>query len=268
MFAPIAIAMQHGLIMQQNIIFQTFLLVGSAEIFDKTFFIAMVLAMQHRGHSMTVFTGCFAALVAHVLMAAACGYAISSFMSPRTLDMAAAVLYGVFACLYARDYINADPEDQCEFEETKAEFAQEDIMTSDSAAAFEKRHYGTEALAAPIKKTKAEMLSSAALKVALTAFTTTFIGEFGDRTQIAMIGQHASQPIIPVCIGSTVAFFVLCMIAVMSGLYLSDCAVTQRQVCLIGGISFAVFSVISLYDGLHTKTYRDPVAGMFVQLSR
>jgi len=51
--------------------------------------------------------------------------------------------------------------------------------------------------------------SKKALAVFGKAFMGVFIAEWGDRTQIAMIGQHASQPLIPVCIGSLIAFFLL-----------------------------------------------------------
>lgn len=233
----------------QSVLTQTFFLVGSAEIFDKTFFIAMILAMQHRKFGVTVFLSCFVALVLHVAMAAVCGYAISKMLTPMMLDFGAAGLYFIFACLYAKDYYYADPEALCDLDETKAELAEMEGGSQYGAASGPKK-----------------ILSQAVMKVATLAFTSTFIGEFGDRTQIAMIGQHASQPIIPVCIGSTLAFAVLCATAVLSGIYLSSCAVTERQVCMIGGFSFLIFSVVSLWDGMHTLQYRDPVKGLFLQI--
>mmetsp|Transcript_116160 Transcript_116160/g.328662 ORF Transcript_116160/g.328662 Transcript_116160/m.328662 type:complete len:313 (+) Transcript_116160:58-996(+) len=217
---------------------ETFFLVGSAEIFDKTFFIAMVLAMQHRMKSGTVFTGCFTSLAVHVLLAAAFGYAISALVAPRVLDLAAALLYFIFACLYAKDYYFADGDSMCEFQDTKEELAG---ATTDAYGSCE----------AALEAAKGPRLSGTSMmSVFSIAFTTTFIGEFGDRTQIAMIGQHASQPLVPVCVGSMAAFLVLCSSAVIAGTFLSDCAVTERQVCLIGGISFALFSVVSLRSAL------------------
>lgn len=240
--------------MHISVIMQTIVLVGSAEIFDKTFFIAMVLAMQYRKKGASVFLGCYSALLVHVLIAALCGYAISTLMSPRALDMAAAILYAVFAGLYAKDYLSADADSKCEFEDTQNEFA---------CAETEVENYGiinSKKLGKPIQ--------NVTMKVLMAGFTATFIGEFGDRTQIAMIGQHASQPIVPVCIGSSIAFFILCLIAVVSGNYLSDCAVTERQVCLIGGLSFATFAVVSAWEAYHTTEFRDPVAGAFLQIVR
>lgn len=232
----------------QSVVFQTFVLVGAAELFDKTFFIAMLLAMKHRALAPFVFAGSYAALVVHVAMAAVLGYGLSRMVSTRALDFAAAALYLLFALMYAKDWKEASNDSLGALEE-----AQETVNEATT-------DYGTE-------KTNGKTGSTFGLKVLTLAFTSTFIAEFGDRTQFAMIGQHASQPIIPVCIGSAIAFFVICGIAVASGTFLSSLAVSERTVALVGGLSFFVFALVSLYDGLHGDRHapRDVVTGSFLQ---
>merc|ERR1719321_1034849 len=102
-----------------SVMFQTFILVGAAELFDKTFFITMLLAMKHKNFMTAVFVGCFAALVAHVGLAAVLGYGMSRLVSTRTLEFAAAALYFMFALMYANDWRNADPESMGALEEPR-----------------------------------------------------------------------------------------------------------------------------------------------------
>merc|ERR1719324_1181429 len=83
-------------------------MVSMAEMFDKTWFVALVMAMRYEKN--TVFWGCFAALAVHVLIAAAFGYSISRLMAPSTLQFFAASVYGIFAILYAYDWYTSDSD--------------------------------------------------------------------------------------------------------------------------------------------------------------
>merc|ERR1719440_2712406 len=82
-------------------------MVSMAEVFDKTWFVALVMAMRHEKHC--VFWSCFAALFVHVLIAAAFGYSIARLFLPSTLQFMAAALYGLFTVLYAYDWYTTDP---------------------------------------------------------------------------------------------------------------------------------------------------------------
>lgn len=234
--------------------FQTFVLVSAAELFDKTFFIAMLLAMKHKGMSLAVFGGCYSALLIHVLLASLMGFGIAQMISTRTLDLAAAALYFSFALMYAHDYWNASPDSLGTLDEAREEVEGE-----------AEEGYGA---AQPIKKGIRYSMAPA-LRVLSLAFTSTFIGEIGDRTQFAMIGQAASQPSLPVCAGGSLAFLVLCIVAVASGSLLSHMAVTDRTVACIGCISFAAFAVVALRDGLNVDTHapRDVIMGSLLQQS-
>merc|ERR550514_1130733 len=82
------------------------------------------------------------------------------------------------------------------------------------------------------------------------AFMTTFLAEMGDRTQIAMIGQSAAQPLIPVMCGGAVAFLQLTAIAVLTGSALQGQGLKERSVLLVGALSFAAFAVLTLRQAL------------------
>lgn len=237
--------------MLHSVMFQTFVLVGAAELFDKTFFITMLLAMKHENFLTAVFVGCFAALVAHVGLAAVLGYGMSRIVSTRTLEFAAAALYFMFALMYANDWRTASDDSLGALEE-----AQETLDAEDELKPLKGNVSGS-----------GQKVLTEALRILSLGFTSTFIAEFGDRTQFAMIGQHASQPIIPVCIGSTIAFFFLCAVATACGAFLSNMAVTERSVAMIGGLSFLLFAIVSLYDATHGTEHspRDIVSGSFLQ---
>lgn len=232
---------------------QTFVLVSAAELFDKTFFIAMLLAMKHKGMSLPVLGGCYAALLIHVLLASVMGFGVAQMISTRTLDFGAAALYFTFALMYANDYWNASSDSLGTLDEAREELEGE-----------AEEGYG----AAPSSKKGTRDTRAAALRVLSLAFTSTFVGEIGDRTQFAMIGQAASHPALPVCVGGSLAFLVLCIVAIASGSLLSHMAVTDRTVACIGCVSFAAFAVVALRDGFEAPhAPRDVVTGSFLQES-
>lgn len=279
-----------------SVVFQTFILVGAAELFDKTFFITMILAMKHKFFVAAVFVGCYAALVVHTAMAAALGYGISKipFLSKRNLDFAAAALYLLFALLYANDWrkgsgdslgameeaqetLGVGPSEAAQTGAAQAEVAQEATAEAGVAQAGAARAGVPQARAVQAEAAHADLEScdrrearkssiAQFFSILCVGFTGTFIAEFGDRTQFAMISQHASQPLIPVCIGSVIAFFVLCCVAVACGACLSRLKLSERTVALIGGISFFIFFLVSLHDGL-SYIYHNPFYFFFSHTS-
>merc|ERR1719330_1578221 len=72
------------------------------------------------------------------------------------------------------------------------------------------------------------VLQGRELAVLGKSFMGVFIAEWGDRTQIAMIGQHASQPLVPVFLGSVLAFFFLTLSAVGAATLLSGQKIRER----------------------------------------
>merc|ERR1719231_664912 len=80
-------------------------------------------------------------------------------------------------------------------------------------------------------------------------FLAMFIAEWGDRTQIAMVGQHASLPLIPVCLGSLLAFLILTCSAVFTGMLIADMKLREKTVHLLSSISFGIFTLLAAYEG-------------------
>jgi len=227
-------------------------MVGMAEMFDKTWFVALVMAMRHEKN--TVFWGCFAGLAVHVLIAALFGYSISRMMEPSTLQFMAAALYATFTVLYGYDWYTTESNTDLMAagkDEINEEFEEE------AAAAPE---YGT--VLKPDAKTCSKGISGMSWlqirRVWMQCFMAVFIAEWGDRTQIAMIGIHATQPLVPVMLGSLLAFFLLTLSAVIVGMFIGDRTMSESAVKAVCAVSFAVFTVIAIHDGMQLRGHHMP----------
>lgn len=225
-------------------------MVGMAEVFDKTWFVALVMAMRHEKN--TVFWGCFAGLAVHVLIAAAFGYSISHLLAPSTLNFMAAALYAIFTVLYAWDWYTTEAES-----DVMAAGKDEVNEALDAEASSE---YG----AAQTKDTKSNKVSTMSWlqvrRVFMQCFMAVFIAEWGDRTQMAMIGIHASKPLVPVMLGSTLAFGLLTLSAVIVGMFLGDKTLSESTVKAVCAASFAIFTVIAVRDGIQLRGHAAPSA--------
>lgn len=224
-------------------------MVGMAEMFDKTWFVALVMAMRHPPN--VVFWGCFAGLAVHVLIAAAFGYSIAHMFKPSTLQFLAASLYATFFVMYAYDWYTTDSNNDlmaAGVEEVNDEFKDEESMPIYDVVK------GKDA-----KTSKARSQTWTQVRqVFMQCFMAVFIAEWGDRTQMAMIGIHASKPLVPVMLGSLLAFGLLTFSAVLVGLYLSDKTLSEGSVKAICCASFALFTVVAIHDGIALRGQTQP----------
>lgn len=211
--------------------YQSFILISIAELFDKTWFVALLMALKY--DKVIVFWGCFMALAAHTVLAAVLGYTIARIIPVAYLHFATAALYSYFAFLFWQDYLAAD-EDSDIIAAGKEEAAEDVAEDIDGRAG----------------KSGETSVTPRMLKIFGACFLAMFIAEWGDRTQIAMIGQHASQPLIPVCLGSLAAFFILTSSAVIAGQLLANTKLSEKTVHLISTLSFGVFALLAVWDGI------------------
>jgi putative Ca2+/H+ antiporter (TMEM165/GDT1 family) len=220
--------------------------VGVAEVFDKTWFMTVLLALNH-GKRIAM-AASFTALALHTFLAAFLGVAVAKFVSGATLDFATAGLFAVLAIMYAKDWYYADPE--TDMIAQGREEAEEGIAKDESLGC----QYGgmdneSQIVCAgvpPVKK-RQEMIPWGKLT---EGFIAVFIAEWGDRTQIAMVGLHSSLPVVPVFLGSLVAFWFLCLSAVSVAAVLEDHKVSEKVVFGLVAVSFVCFALLSLHDGL------------------
>lgn len=247
--------------------FQVFLrslfMVGIAELFDKTWFMGLLLALKYT--PATVFVGSFLSLFLHTILAAAFGYAFARLLKPYILNFLAAGLFLLFAILYSRDCWRADKDsdviasgreeaaEDCDLEPSKQDSC-ESIASAPEEGKVQAEAPAYGAAKAPQKARRSRFAKE--FSIFLKAFLAVFIAEWGDRTQIAMIGQHASQPLIPVFLGSVVAFFLLTLSAVGVAHVLTDQKLSERVVYAVSATCFFVFAALALKDALIAFIHR------------
>jgi len=231
-----------------HVFWRSLLIVGIAELFDKTWFMGLLLAMKYP--VMIVFAGSFAALFLHTVLAAAFGYAFARFISPVMLNIGAALIFTVFAVMYAKDWYYADPDGDA------IAAGKEDAADDCNLEGAGRGHEGHELLSPTHDdglgqgEEEGRVMGDrpSKLMVLTQSFVGVFIAECGDRTQIAMIGQHASQPLVPVFLGSVLAFFLLAASAVGVAAIANDLKLSERLVHGVSAICFAAFAILAIKD--------------------
>mmetsp|Transcript_7754 Transcript_7754/g.20935 ORF Transcript_7754/g.20935 Transcript_7754/m.20935 type:complete len:288 (-) Transcript_7754:94-957(-) len=208
---------------------QSFLVVAVAELFDKTWFVAVICSLNHGKR--IAFLGSSLALYLHVFVAAGLGATISRFFSLSMLHFVTAGVFGTLFVLYAREWVTADPDENAlkgRSEEVK------DAMPglSESSPSWQKF---------------------------MSCFMAVFVAEWGDRTQVAMISLHSSLPIVPVCLGSLAAFTALSANAVVVAALLEGYKLSERLICGMSAASFLVFAILALVDGLEARSLEHAV---------
>ena len=189
-----------------------------AELGDKTFFMALILAARHRPR--WVFIGAFGALGAVTLLSLGLGYGLRTLLPPAILPLLAALLFlgfGLKLLLDSRSMSADDAED----EEKDAEQA---------VNAAESRH--------PLH---------GAWSVIWEAFLLVFIAELGDRTQFTTIflatAPGFSFP--GLLAGTLLGHALVTWLAVGAGRLIGR-RVDERLLYRLSGVLFVIFGLVAL----------------------
>ena len=194
------------------------LLIMLSELGDKTFFIAMILAMRHSRR--LVYIGVVTALAAMTILSVFVGQIISLLPQSYIHDGEVLVFLGFgIKLLYDASQM---PNDSCEEEVKEASLVVEQAEKE-----------------LPAKATS--------LAIVLEAFGLTFIAEWGDRTQIATIALAASNNPYAVTVGAILGHAICAVIAVVGGRMIAG-RISERIITAIGGSLFIVFGAIALLD--------------------
>ena len=196
------------------------LLITVSELGDKTFFIAVILAMHHPRR--LVFVGVTTALAVMTILSVLFGQAVS--LLPKVYihyaEIALFIAFGI-KLLYDASKMSAASCDTEVVEEAQAAVKKADLQL-------------------PKQKTS--------LAIVIEAFVLTFMAEWGDRTQIATIALAASNNPIGVTIGAILGHSLCAAIAVIGGKMIAG-RISERQLTFIGGCLFLVFGVVAAIEG-------------------
>lgn len=196
--------------------------ISLAELGDKTFFMALILAARHRARD--VFIGAFAALTAVTLISLGLGYGLRELLPPTVVPWLAAVLFLGFGVKLLIDSQRMGA-DQAEEEEQEAEQAINEA---------ERRHR-----------------ISSTWAVIWEAFALVFLAELGDRTQFTTIFL-ATAPAFAfagLLAGTLLGHALVTWLAVGAGKWMGQWVNEQLLYRLSGGL-FLVFGLAALKQAL------------------
>lgn len=195
-----------------------------AELGDKTFFMALILAVRHRAR--WVFIGSFAALTAVTLISLALGYGLRELLPQSLVPWLAAVLFLSFGIKLLIDAqgmaANAATEEKAEAEQV--------INTAESSKVF-----------------------NTAWAVIWEAFALVFIAELGDRTQFTTIFMATAPAQVfsfgGLLAGTLLGHALVTWLAVGAGKWIGQW-VNERLLYRLSGGLFLVFGLAALSQAL------------------
>jgi len=224
-----------------------------SEIGDKTFLIAALMAMRYS--RLVVFSAAFSSLVIMTVLSGVVGHALPSLISRRLTQFLASLLFVVFGYKLMKEGLamSKDLGVEEELQEVEDEIAStklnnqlDDIENGEtSAKAPVKKVWYTE-FAGQVKDLASFVLSPVWIQV----FVMTFLGEWGDRSQIATIAMAAGSDYWAVILGGIVGHGVCTAAACIGGKLLAK-KISMRNVILGGAIAFFVFSVLYFYEAYY-----------------
>jgi len=209
---------------------KSFLLIFFSEIGDKTFFIAVLLALRQSKGS--VFLGTFGALSAMTLVSAALGEALH-------LADGVLALPGHLASLPVDDLLAgglllwfglSTLKETYDLEEGNVKMAEEQ---DDAQEAIEGVGGGD------------------FTRTVASTFALVFAAEWGDKSQLATIALAASASPVAVISGAIAGFLPICLLAVSTGEALRE-SVSEKAIGYVGGSLFLISALLTLASGART----------------
>ncbi|MFM7235653.1 MAG: TMEM165/GDT1 family protein [Cyanobium sp.] len=200
----------------------SFTAITLAELGDKTFFMALILAARHRARD--VFVGAFAALAAVTLLSLALGYGLRELLPEALVRWLAALLFLGFGLKLLWD-AQGMAADEAQAEERDAEAAVERA---------ERQH--------AVRTTP---------EVIWEAFVLVFLAELGDRTQFTTIFLAAAPAFTfaGLLAGTLAGHGLVTALAVGAGRWIGGRLSEQVLYRLSGGL-FLVFGLVALQQAL------------------
>jgi len=210
---------------------------------------------------MVVFAGAFGSLVVMSILSAMMGHILPALLPKSITELAAALLFFVFGGkMFAegREMRLGNQKLQEEMKEAQEEIEEDEVLIDGANGipleAIEEggrsRHHAPKS---PAVRSLAEgsrnFFSFFLGPVFVQAFVLTFLGEWGDRSQISTIALGAAHSVYLVTAGTVVGHACCTAGAVIAGRYIST-KVDVKYLTLAGAILFILFGFIYTYEFL------------------
>ncbi|KAG6620283.1 hypothetical protein I3842_Q072500 [Carya illinoinensis] len=205
-----------------------------SEIGDRTFFAAAILAMRHPRR--LVLFGCLSSLIVMTVLSALVGWAAPNLISRKWAHHITTLLFFGFGLWSLWDGFTEEGEAE-ELAEVEAKLGAD--WKADTEATNKNNKDDDD-----LKKLKRPFLSQFFSPIFLKAFSITFFGEWGDKSQIATIGLAADENPFGVVLGGIIGQALCTTAAVLGGKSLAS-QISEKIVALSGGVLFIVFGIQS-----------------------
>lgn len=221
-----------------------------SEIGDKTFLIAALMAMRYS--RVVVFAAAFSSLAIMTVLSGIVGHALPTLLSKRVTQFLASVLFIVFGYKLLREGLSMSKdvgvdEELAEVEEEiKANDLNNQMDSMESGNVQNANQQWYVKFGEQVKDLASFVLSPIFIQV----FVMTFLGEWGDRSQIATIALAAGSDYWYVIIGAILGHGVCTFAACIGGKFLAK-KISMRNVTLGGAISFFIFSILYFYEAYY-----------------
>jgi putative Ca2+/H+ antiporter (TMEM165/GDT1 family) len=153
-----------------------------SEIGDKTFLIAAIMAMKHP--RLLVFTGAFSSLVVMSILSAFLGHVVPNLVPKQYTDACASALFFCFGARMIYEAYHMNDEENSELYEVEDELKSDDEETG---------KMDTEDVPKKKKNGLVNLMQLVFSPVFVQTFILTFLGEWGDRSQISTIALAAAN---------------------------------------------------------------------------
>nr|XP_043626581.1 GDT1-like protein 4 isoform X2 [Erigeron canadensis] len=184
-----------------------------------------------------VLAGCLSSLIVMTILSAAVGMAAPNLISRTLTKHIATVLFFGFGLWSLWDAYNEDGESE-ELAEVEAEL---DADIKADGGKPKSNNKGDD----DSKKKNRPFMTQFFSPIFLKAFSITFFGEWGDKSQLATIGLAAAENPLGVVLGGILGQ-ALCQIAAVFGGKSLATQISERFIALSGGLLFIVFGIQSL----------------------
>ncbi|KIY47683.1 vacuole protein [Fistulina hepatica ATCC 64428] len=240
-----------------------------SEIGDKTFLITAVLAMRHS--RLTIFLGAITSLAIMSWFSACLGHILPHIVDRKWTQLAAAVLFWVFGIkMLLEAWYMGGGEVRDEMREAAAEINEvedgtemdelERGVNADEISGLDEGKKGNVRSSATSRTQRGGVLegihnfcSFVFGPAFVSSFVLTFLGEWGDRSQISTIALGAAHPLILVTVGTVLGHVCCTSLAVIGGRWAAS-HISPRGVTLGGACLFIVFGVVYLHEAYHHFT--------------
>lgn len=206
-----------------------------SEIGDKTFFAAAILAMRHPRRF--VLSGCLSALIVMTILSALLGWAAPNLISRNWTHQITTLLFFGFGLWSLWEGFTGDG-DADELKEVEAELGVDGKADKGSKVQSEGNN--------DLKKQQRKFFTQFLSPIFIQAFSITFFGEWGDKSQIATIGLAADANPFGVVLGGILGQALCTTAAVLGGKSLAS-QISEKMVALSSGLLFLIFGLQSMF---------------------